>query len=226
MKVAFDENMPIALVRVFKTFAGERQLRRLSGSSLIVESALDYVPKPGEKGHGLKSDVPWIRKFAEAGGKVVISGNTRMRQTPFERLALIEAGMIVVFFENRWNGWNFFRKCALLLHWWPVVAKKLKTAKPKEFWCVPCSWDDKGKLRPLSNEDQRKLRMERQIAAGDKIREERARKRAAAAIKAAKRSRDLVDLMHERAREDDAKRAQQKPDEQTEATEPSTGAEG
>ena len=67
--------------------------------------------------------MPWIEKFAAAGGKVIISGNTKMRQVPHERLALVEAGMIVVFFENRWNGWNFFRKCALLLHWWPVVAK-------------------------------------------------------------------------------------------------------
>lgn len=183
--------MPIALVRVFQTFAGERSLRRISGP-IVVESAKNYLPKLGESGHGVKGDVPWIEKFAAAGGRVIISGNTKMRQVPHERLALVEAGMIVIFFENRWNGWDFFRKCALLLHWWPIVSKKMRTAKPRSFWCVPCAWDDKGKLRALSNEDQKLVRIERQVAAGEKIRADRARQRAAT-----KKARDLVDLMNE-----------------------------
>jgi len=200
LKVAFDENMPIVLVRVFQTFAGEKRFRLLSGN-LVVESARDYVPKPGEKGHGERSDTPWIEKFAAAGGRVIVSGNTKMRQVPHERLALVQAGMIVFFFEARWSQWGFFRKCALLLHWWPVVVKKLKSAKPKEFWCVPCSWEANGKLRPLSNEDQKKLKIERQLADGDKIRVARATKRAKEAVAAAGRQGgDLVDMMEKKAR--------------------------
>jgi hypothetical protein len=30
--IAFDENFPLAMVRVFQTFAGERQLKKLIGS--------------------------------------------------------------------------------------------------------------------------------------------------------------------------------------------------
>ncbi len=41
MKVAFDENVPVAMVRVFQTFANERQLRKLI-ASVEVTSAKDY----------------------------------------------------------------------------------------------------------------------------------------------------------------------------------------
>lgn len=217
MKVAFDENVPIVLVRVFQTFAGERKLRRLSGS-LIVHSAKDYLPQPGEKGHGIRGDTPWIEKFAAAGGKVIISGNTRMRQVPHERLALVNAGMIVIFFESRWNSWDFFKKCALLLHWWPNIVKKLKTAKPKEFWCVPCSWGEKGTLRRLSSDDQKLLKIEREKAAGEEIRKARALKRAARALEAVNDEGGLLKLMHREASADTARPDQQAIDGKTETT--------
>jgi hypothetical protein len=215
LKIAFDEHVPIVLVRVFKAFAGEKTFTRIAGNH-EVSCSRDYNPKPGEKGFGSKSDVPWIEKFAATGGKVIVSGNTRMKQVPHERLALTNAGMIVIFFESRWSNWNFFRKSALLLHWWPVVAKKLRTAKPKEFWCIPCAWDERGKLRELSNDDEKKLKIERQIGARERVRQERAEKRALKSVTAiaAKSDADLVDLMNHKARDDEASQSdQRKPEE-------------
>ena len=75
MKIAFDENVPIAMVRVFQTFASERQLRKLSGS-FEIKSAADYTPRPGDPDYVPRSDVPWLKRFAADGGKVIISGNT------------------------------------------------------------------------------------------------------------------------------------------------------
>ncbi|MEA2951836.1 MAG: hypothetical protein QOJ96_1356 [Alphaproteobacteria bacterium] len=127
LKIAFDENVPLALVRVFQTFAKERQLKKQFGEH-VIESAADYTPKRGDDDYQKNNDAPWIRRFAKAGGKVIISGNTEMKNVPHERLALVQEGMIVIFFEGRWSQWRFFSKCALLLHWWPVIEKKLKTA--------------------------------------------------------------------------------------------------
>lgn len=178
MKIAFDENIPIAMVRVFQTFAKERRFKHLSGGHSI-ESAQDYAPKPGDTDYEPKNDVPWIKRFAEAGGQVIISGNTKMRRTPHERLALVEAGMVVVFFENQWSQWKFFRKCALLLNWWPTIIKQLKTAKPKTFLCVPSAWPEKGKLRQVSSDDLKLQKIQRQKAAQKDIQAARQHRRKA-----------------------------------------------
>jgi hypothetical protein len=162
LKIAFDENVPIALVRVFQTFASERQLRKISGN-FEIRSAIDYTPRPGEPDHVPGSDVPWLKRFAADGGKVVISGNTEMKYVPHERLALIELGFVVIFFESQWSNWKFFRKCALLLHWWPVVARRIKRARPG-FWHIPCNWTENGRLRKVSSEDPKKLKLERRQA--------------------------------------------------------------
>jgi hypothetical protein len=78
LKVAFDENIPIALVRVFKQFANERQFRFLTG--LTIESAHDYTPVPGDADYQKNSDVPWVKRFAAAGGRVIITyGNEKCR---------------------------------------------------------------------------------------------------------------------------------------------------
>jgi PIN like domain len=165
LKVAFDENIPIALVRVFQTFAKERQFQYLSkGLTITIESAKDYTPKPDEHDFDGNNDVPWIERFAASGGKVIISANTEMRNVAHERLALIETGMIVIFFERSWSNWHFFRKCSLLLNWWPKVADKVKRAKKGSFWCIPSNWNEDGQLRKLSNRDSKKLKMERQLS--------------------------------------------------------------
>lgn len=160
MKIAFDENVPLGMVRVFQTFAHERQLRKLTGN-FEIKSAKDYTPRPGDADYVPGSDVPWLKRFADDDGKVVVSGNTQMRSVSHERLALIDCGFIVIFFESQWSNWKFFRKCALLLHWWPEIAKKIKKAKRGSFWHVPCNWAEDGKLRKVSNKDPHLERIER-----------------------------------------------------------------
>jgi hypothetical protein len=168
LKIAFDENIPAAMVRVFQTFASERQLRKLVGGNFEIRSAKDYAPHPGDLDYLARNDVPWLRRFAADGGKVVISDNRNMKNVPQERLALVELGFIVIFFENQWSGWKFFRKCSLLLHWWPVIAAKVtnKRTKSGSFWHVPSTWPERGKLKAVSNQDPKALKIEAQRAKG------------------------------------------------------------
>ena len=153
------------MVRIFRILAKEKQLQWLSGG-LIVESAKDYTPRKSDLDYQKNNDVPWIKRFAEAGGKVIISGNTDMKKQPHERLALVETGMVTIFFEDQWSKWPFFRKCALLLHWWPAIVKTAKTAKPGSFWHVPCEWREEGVLRAVPNDDAKLTKMERQWPRG------------------------------------------------------------
>jgi hypothetical protein len=45
VKIAFDENIPASMVKVFETFAIERQLKKLTGN-FDIESAKQYTPQP------------------------------------------------------------------------------------------------------------------------------------------------------------------------------------
>jgi hypothetical protein len=88
--------------------------------------------------------VPWLDRFAAAGGHAVISGDVKMRHKPHEKLALYQHGFVVIFFEEQWAHWSSLRRSALMLHWWEEIAAKITTAAPGTFWVVPCSWPAKG----------------------------------------------------------------------------------
>lgn len=188
MKIAFDENAPKVLVEVFRTFASVRQLKNKTGV-FEVKSSRDYTPKPSDDDYIAKSDVPWIKRFAADGGTVIISGNTEMRYVPHERLALTQAGMLVFFFDSKWNNWDFFRKCSLLIYHWPAIARRIKQARPPAFWHIPLSWNAKAKLRKTSTDDPQKLKLERTTKPMRP-----ARKKKAVEAKP-QRERDLLDLM-------------------------------
>jgi hypothetical protein len=166
------------MVKIFREFASDKQLLKLN-ASLVIESAQKYYPKPEDSDYLRRNDAPWIRRFGAAGGKVIISGNTRMKVVPHERLALVDEGMVVIFFDGNWNNWDFFKKSSLLIHWWPELVKQLKTAKPKSFWHIPAVWPTKegGKLRRVSNEDLKLLKIDRQKAARKTVKEARETKR-------------------------------------------------
>lgn len=99
-----------------------------------IVTAADYRPKH-ERG-----DEHWVRRFASDGGRVVISGDTKMHGRIHELAALVEAGMVTYFFERRWSDMNFYSKSAMLLHWWPNVAKHMENAASGTCWEAPCQW--------------------------------------------------------------------------------------
>jgi len=179
LKVAFDENTPAAMVRVFQGFQKERSLKHLA-SGIEIECAQDYYPQSSDLDYVAKSDAPWVRRFAAAGGRALISSDPKMRRKPHERLALAQAQLVVIFFSSKWAEWKFCRKCSLLIHWWPVILTAVKKGKPG-FYVVPMVWPDEGKskLQQVPSDDLKLLKIERQMAAQTEVR--RARRRRAAA---------------------------------------------
>ncbi len=132
MKVALDENIPLGIVRAFQALAGERTIR---GYQFV--SARDYSE------NGDESDVPWIRRFAADGGRVVISGDKRMRARVHERDALASAGMIVFYFTAAWSKSSDMTKSSMLLRWWDMIAEYIKNGKPGDCWEIPFQWSVK-----------------------------------------------------------------------------------
>ena len=131
MKIAFDENIPPVLVKVFCALAREGNILKAD-----IVSAREYaVP-------AAKSDVPWLEAFAKDGGKVVISGDKGMRSNLHEQQALRDAGFLVFFFEPRWNQQDPFTKSAILLKWWPAIQRAIrKTKKAGQFFEIPFAWN-------------------------------------------------------------------------------------
>lgn len=145
MKVAFDEHVPAAIARALESFANEQKFKSLTGG-LQVERAQDYAPKPSDLDYLENKDAPWIKRYSKSGGQIIISGDTNMMTQPHERLALLEEGMIVVFFGKKWSSWQFFRKCALILCWWPKIVTTVKKAERGTFWRVTTDFGETGDL--------------------------------------------------------------------------------
>jgi hypothetical protein len=90
LKIAFDEHIPQAIAEAFKALQGENAILRCE-----IVSARDYAVPRAE------SDVPWLQRFAADGGKVVISGDAKMRGKLHEQRALAAAGFVVIFLARR-----------------------------------------------------------------------------------------------------------------------------
>jgi hypothetical protein len=82
-----------------------------------------------------------LQKFARARGKVVISGDGKMRGKLHEQRALSDAGFIVFFLSKEWNQMRGHDKCAMLIRWWPYILAKIETSKPGDFFEIPHSWN-------------------------------------------------------------------------------------
>lgn len=82
-----------------------------------------------------------MTRFAQDGGQVVISGDTRLRSRPHELAAIVECGLIAYCFERRWSDKNFFTKSAMLLHWWPKIREHMKSAPKGTCWEIPFQWN-------------------------------------------------------------------------------------
>lgn len=129
MRIAFDENVAPKLAAAIEALSGEAGMLRVE-----IVSARKYAPARAA------SDVPWLEQFAKDGGKVVISGDARMRGKLHEQKALVDAGFIVIFFARPWNQMNAYSKTAMLIKWWPFILATIESAAPCQCFEIPCSW--------------------------------------------------------------------------------------
>lgn len=170
--------MPAGMVRLLRTFSSERALRwEMQSITLCV--AQDYYPLQEESGYSSKDDAPWIKRLAADNGRAIISGDTKMLRKPHEKLALVEANLVVILFPPAWSKWKFCRKCALIMHWWPAIAEAIRSATPG-LYQVPSNHpdDDRLKLRPIPTVDLKMTKIQSQLDAGPRKRAERKAKQA------------------------------------------------
>lgn len=158
MKIAFDENMPLALVRTFRTLARDKAFRRTFGNLQIV-SAIDYTPKTDDDDYLPKNDVPWLTRYKKSRGRIFISGDTKMPDIPHELAAIEELGLIAFFLPPKWNGWKFPRKTALVFAWMERIISQAETAKPGMLFRIPNDWREDAPLYVIPSPGPLKLKL-------------------------------------------------------------------
>ena len=124
---------------------------------LEIVSARTYAPDKSDGDFVPNNDVPWLERFARNGGKAIISGDSRMLDVPHEILAIQRLGLIAIYFERRWNNWNFFRKSALLLWHWKIIIEAIKNAKPGDVYRVPATYTEPGRVHRIYSAGQQEL---------------------------------------------------------------------
>lgn len=100
-----------------------------------IRSAASYRPihERGDEG--------WIGRFADDGGQVIISGDSKMRARKHELIALCTNGLITYFFDRRWGQQDFYVKSAMMLKWWPQISKHMITSDVGRCWEIPFVWN-------------------------------------------------------------------------------------
>lgn len=130
MKVALDENIPPTLaLGLDAIFKGSKD------KPFTVCAAKAYSPGPRAP-----SDIPWVQAFAEDGGRVVVSGEKKMRSVPHYVKAFSEAGVVQYYMPPLWNHWGMCKRAGFILVWWERVMSHAEDARRGSAWIVPANW--------------------------------------------------------------------------------------
>jgi hypothetical protein len=129
--VRFDENI------------SPRIPAALNALVLPLDVRVESATSAGEAG---AADLDWIASFSARGGRLLISGDEKMRDRPFERAALDSSGLIAVFPpEGRfWQPLKLFGQAAFLIRWFPTIIELARTAEPGEHFRLPSNFKDVG----------------------------------------------------------------------------------
>lgn len=111
------------------------------------------------------SDPSWIRKFADDGGHVIISGDANIRRHWPDLIAYTESGLVAFFPPSGFDKLRGFGQASLIIRWWPVIIEKAKCSERGTCWRIPMNWTpDVTRLEQL--QDPRFATAERQAEHG------------------------------------------------------------
>jgi hypothetical protein len=90
---------------------------------------------------GNTPDPKWADKYKQFGGRIVLSGDTRIAYTPHLALAFIDNGLICFFPAEPYNNLKVHAQVAAFVYWWPKIAEKITTtigSLDGGCWRIPC----------------------------------------------------------------------------------------
>ena len=140
MRICADENIAPALSELLRKHLVSRQFS--------LETVDDHQARSVD-------DVIWVKRFADAGGKVILSADAAMTTRPHEVIAINEAGLRLVLLDQKWVRSPKHIQIAHLFFWWPRIESTLLTTKHK-LVKIPWGWSEADDaIKPLSLDIQR-----------------------------------------------------------------------
>lgn len=134
MKIRADENVSPRIV--------------LTVQSLVLKAGWELT-HVREFHSARTADETWIPRFAQEGGRVILSADRRILTRPNQIAAISEGGVIGVFLSSQWAQSHRHEQAAQILHWWPRIEKAIAESKPRDCWKVPYGYN-KGGLERLA----------------------------------------------------------------------------
>lgn len=132
MKLFLDNTFAPAIARAFGILADRDRH--------AVKHMTDLYPDgdPGDEvwipALGGQAPPPWI----------VLTGDVRILRNPQRQKAILDAGLVGVFFAGGYAGLPFWTQTVNLIKWWPKIEAAVKKAKPSTgFWVTA-----QGKVEP------------------------------------------------------------------------------
>jgi hypothetical protein len=170
--IRFDENLSQRLVVALRAYG------------LPPGISIEHANEAGQNG---VHDVDWLPRFKTAGGRCILSGDTKMRGKIAERMALQEAGFVTIFPPK--GSWYADLKrhgqAAYFIRWMPEIARLAQKAEDGQHFELPATFDldpDRVKLlRRLTGPDLREVVARAAAKADAQARRRAARARAKAA---------------------------------------------
>lgn len=100
---------------------------------------------PHEREENGLLDADWIPAFAERNGKLIVSGDARMRNVQLERAALEASGLIAVFPSSKkfFDGLGKWGQAGYLTTWFPSIVRLAKEAPAGAHYRLPDSFSGK-----------------------------------------------------------------------------------
>lgn len=136
IKVALDFCLSRRLVGALDHLYGDSGYEFLHLSKIVPNTSSDQV---------------WADAYRRFGGRIVLSGDSRIAYRPHQALAFQANGLVSFFPDGSWGQLRGHEKSAFMIYWWPAIELKAQSAPDGTSWRLPCN-SKKGDLRLVGSD--------------------------------------------------------------------------
>jgi len=119
LKIRADEHVSEEIVNVINKIA------------ISSEFELTSVVSTGDSG---SSDVHWVTKFGNNGGKAILTADSDFVKRPPQVMAVHDAGLMIIYLPRKWANASGRLQASHILAWWGRIEDVVRKGKARECW--------------------------------------------------------------------------------------------
>jgi hypothetical protein len=122
-----------------------RAIHALVEPITTVQHLVDLYPAANRES---VADLVWIKRLADEGDWVIVSGDLRITTLAHERSAWKESGLTAFFQRKGWTKQDKWMQVRHLVRWWPDIQSFASNAQKGLGWLIP-SGQGSGKFEVI-----------------------------------------------------------------------------